>query len=68
MTLFGFLEIVRLDALLTVGKPSRLAPGSPQLKWVRRDALLTSRPSRLASPGRIIPRRSNRQDTDGDAT
>jgi hypothetical protein len=51
---FDLLQIaklqVRRDALLTVGKPSRLASGTPATQEVRRDALLTvGKPSRLAS-------------------
>jgi hypothetical protein len=56
---------VRRDALLTVGKPSRLASGTPATQEVRRDALLTvGKPSRLARPAaaavpRILHRRGS---------
>ena len=47
-------EEVRRDALLTVGKPSRLASGVLAAQEVRRDALLTvGKPSRLAPEGEV---------------
>ena len=43
-------EEIRRDALLIVGKPFRLASGTPAAQEVRRDASLTvGKPSRLAS-------------------
>ena len=43
------LDEAKLDALLTVGKPSRLAPSGAAVEEVRRGALLTvGKPSRLA--------------------
>ena len=43
------LDEAKLDALLTVGKPSRLAPSGAAVEKVRRGALLTvGKPSRLA--------------------